>query len=99
MSMLKSPIGRLRLLGMLEGASFIVLLGVAMPLKYIAGYWMAVRVAGLVHGVLFLLFTVTLMRVWQEAGWSLKRVATVFIAALLPFGPFVIDRRLREDWQ
>jgi integral membrane protein len=96
--MLATAIGRLRLLGMIEGASFIVLLGIAMPLKYALDYPMAVRVVGLVHGILFVLFTVALFHVWQTRPWTTGRAALVFLAALLPFGPFVIDRRLREEW-
>lgn len=84
---------------MIEGASFVLLLGVAMPLKYVAGYPMAVTVVGMAHGVLFLAFCYALMRVWHDASWRLSRVAIVFVAALLPFGPFLIDRRLREEWQ
>ena len=54
--MLRTPVGRLRLIAMLEGASFLLLLGVAMPLKYLGGMPHAVRVPGLVHGFLFLAF-------------------------------------------
>jgi integral membrane protein len=96
--MLATAIGRLRLLGMVEGASFIVLLGIAMPLKYVAGYPIAVRVVGLTHGVLFILFSIALFHVWQTRPWTTGRAALVLLAALLPFGPFVIDRRLREEW-
>jgi integral membrane protein len=90
----KTPITRLRQIGFVEGISFLLLLGVAMPLKYFAGVRMAVTVAGWIHGVLFVTFCFALLRVMLHARWSLARGAAVFIAALLPFGPFLIDRRL-----
>ncbi len=97
MKILGTPLGRLRAIGMMEGASFLLLLGLAMPLKYVWGLPMAVRVVGLVHGLLFLLFCVALARVSAQLGWSRRRAAVVFIAALLPFGPFVVDGGLREE--
>jgi integral membrane protein len=87
----------LRLVGILEGISFLVLLFVAMPLKYAYGYPIAVRIAGSVHGGLFLWFVATLYRVGDERDWPAKRSATALVAALLPFGPFVLERSLRRE--
>lgn len=81
---------------MLEGISYLLLLGVAMPLKYVAGMPMATKVTGWAHGALFVILIALLLHVWVERSWPLRRVAMVFAAALLPFGPFLIDRRLRE---
>ena len=86
----------LRLLALTEGVSFLLLLGVAMPLKYMAGMPMAVKIAGWIHGILFVALCYVLLRVTIENRWPLSRAALVFIAALLPFGPFVIDRRLKH---
>ena len=97
--MLKTSIGRLRAIGLAEGVSFLLLLGVAMPLKYLAGFPQAVTAAGWLHGLLFITFCVALTQAHQEAQWTAWRSAMVLIAALLPFGPFVIDRRLREEDQ
>lgn len=91
---LSTPLGRLRLVGMLEGVSFLALLGIAMPLKYFAGQPEAVRVLGMAHGVLFLAYALALVHAHLEYGWPVKRSALVFLAAFLPFGPFVVDRRL-----
>ena len=52
----QSPIGRLRIIAFLEGVSFLLLTGIAMPLKYMAGMPMAVKIAGMAHGVFFILF-------------------------------------------
>nr|MBJ6878079.1 DUF3817 domain-containing protein [Vibrio cholerae] len=54
--MLSTPIGRLRAIGLIEGISFLLLLFVAMPLKYFAGFATAVKITGMAHGVLFILF-------------------------------------------
>lgn len=95
--MLKSPIGRLRLIGMLEGISFILLLGIAMPLKYLAGKPGAVSVVGMAHGILFTLFCLALLQVMNACDWSIKKALRPFVAALIPFGPFLIDRELRAE--
>ena len=91
----KNPIPFLRLAGLVEAASFLVLLGVAMPLKYLAGKPEAVKVVGWVHGVLFVVFCLALLRTLVLARWPVGRAAMVFVAALLPFGPFVVDRRMK----
>jgi integral membrane protein len=95
--MLKTSIGRLRAIGLVEGVSFLLLLGVAMPLKYFAGIPQAVTIVGWLHGLLFIAFCMALTQAHQDAKWSAWRSATVVIAALLPFGPFVIDKKLREQ--
>ena len=89
-----SPIGRLRAVALTEGISFLVLLGIAMPLKYLAGMPLAVKIAGWIHGILFIAVCYVLSRTAAELSWPRRQVITVVIAALLPFGPFVIDRRL-----
>ena len=95
--MLKTPIGQLRAIALLEGLSFVVLLGIAMPLKYLWDYPLAVRIVGTIHGVLFLGVCAVLLNVRQVTGWTAARAATVLVAALLPCGPFVIDGRLRRE--
>ena len=96
--MLKSPIGRLRLVGLLEGCSFLILLYASIVEKRIKGNEEAIFVPGLIHGVLFVLYCMLLHQARKPAGWSLKTSAKVFLAAWLPLGPFVIDPWLgRED--
>jgi integral membrane protein len=92
----KNPIPFLRQIAFAEAISFLVLLGVAMPLKYFAGLPIAVKIVGLIHGLLFLTFCVALFRVMTRAKWPIGRGALIFVAALLPFGPFVVDRRMRD---
>lgn len=91
-----SSVHTLRLLALTEGVSFLVLLGVAMPLKYLAGLPMAVKIVGWAHGILFVALCYVLLRVTLEKSWPLTRAGLVFLAALIPFGPFLIDRRLKN---
>jgi integral membrane protein len=95
--MVRTSVSRLRIIGLIEAISFLILLGVAMPLKYFAGLPQAVSVVGWIHGLLFMAFCVVLTQAHQEAKWTIWRTGGVLIAALLPFGPFVIDKRLREE--
>jgi integral membrane protein len=67
-----------------------------MPLKYAAGMPAAVKIAGWVHGVLFALFCALLLYTLVIARWSVGRTALVLVAALLPFGPFLVDRRMKQ---
>lgn len=96
-SWFSSPIGRVRAAGLLEGSSFLALLAIAMPLKYLADMPMPVRVVGWVHGILFLIFCAALLSAHRHGSFSFGRLVMLFIAALLPFGPFVMDRGLREQ--
>lgn len=89
-------IGHLRSVALVEGVSFLVLLGVAMPLKYLADLPLAVKIVGWAHGVLFMWLLVALALVKLLGRWTWRESGVVLLAALLPFGPFVIDRRLRE---
>jgi integral membrane protein len=88
---------RLRIAAGLEGISYLVLLGIAMPLKYLAGRPEAVQVVGWIHGALFVLFLITLGHVWRLARWPYDRVAGALAAGVIPFGTFVLDRCLRRD--
>jgi integral membrane protein len=92
-----TPIGFLRVVAFIEGWSYLLLLGVAMPLKYIAGLPLAVTIVGAIHGGLFLLFCAALLRATMAARWSMPWAGVVFASSLVPFGTFVIDGRLRRD--
>ena len=92
----RNPVQFLRRVALIEGISFLVLLGVAMPLKYFAGMPGAVKVVGWAHGVLFVVFCAALLQTMVVAKWSIGRAALVFVASLVPFGPFVIDGKMRQ---
>jgi integral membrane protein len=95
--MLATTVGRVRAAGLIEGISFLVLVGIAMPLKYFAGMPEAVRIAGWIHGLLFMVFFVVLLVAHGEKRWPLSFTGLVFLAALVPFGPFLVDRRLKRE--
>lgn len=95
--MSNTPLGRFRLIALLEGISYLLLLGVAMPLKYAAGMPMAVKIVGWAHGVLFVLYMLFGLHAALDRRWSIPFVAGAVLASLIPFGTFVLDRRLREE--
>jgi len=95
--MLDTAIGRLRAIGLLEGTSFLILLGVAMPLKRLAGMPGAVTLVGWIHGVLFILFCAALAHAAISSRWRGARVGQLFIASLLPFGTFLVDGSLKRE--
>ena len=95
---MKNPVALLRRITLIEGVSFLVLLGIAMPLKYFAGMPMAVKIVGWAHGLLFVAFCSVLLHTMIRARWSFARAAMVFVASILPFGPFTLDRRMRQ-WE
>ncbi|WP_375768129.1 DUF3817 domain-containing protein [Archangium gephyra] len=97
--MLKTPIGRFRAVALLEGLSFILLLFIAMPLKYLAGMPLGVKLVGWAHGMLFVLYLLLLAEVAAVHRWPLVRILGTFIASLVPFGTFVLDARLRREDQ
>jgi integral membrane protein len=89
----------LRLVALLEGVSFLLLLFVAMPRKYLFEDPSWVRVVGMAHGVLFIAFVIVLVQAASEHGWPLKRASGAFVASLIPFGTFVLDRTLKREQQ
>jgi len=95
--MFDSALARFRAISLVEGTSFLVLLLVGMPLKYMAGMPTPNMIIGWVHGLLFILYLVMLGFVSADRQWPLKRSALALIAAVVPLGPFVFDRSLREE--
>ena len=87
---------RLRLIGLIEGTSTIVLFGVAVPLKYAAEMPTAVSIVGPIHGVLFLLLVWMFFLAIGRIPIRVRLFAAGVLAALLPFGPFVVDRWLKK---
>jgi integral membrane protein len=98
MIVLNTPVGRVRAVGMVEAVSFLLLVFVAMPMKRIfqmpegevAVFWV-----GLVHGILFLAYAAAAFWAWRQRHLTGKLLLTAAVASVLPFGPFVIDRRLK----
>ena len=85
-----------RTLSVLEGISLLVLVLIAMPLKYVMGIPLAVRIVGLLHGVLFLALLAVAFQVLLERSLSKGRVLGVLGLSLVPFGFLFADRFLRQ---
>jgi integral membrane protein len=96
---MKTPLSRLRQIGDIEGISYLLLLGVAMPLKYFAGKPEAVTIVGGIHGFLFVAFGIALIDVWIREKWSFGKVIVAFLSSLIPFGTFWLSGRIRREEQ
>jgi integral membrane protein len=81
-----------------EGLSYMVLLAIAMPLKYFFDFPQAVKVVGWAHGLLFMLYVALLLTCWIKCRWSFWRVCGYFIASLLPIVPFIVERQLKNEY-
>ncbi len=89
-------IGQFRIIGFIEGISYLILLFIAMPMKYMLGIAVATKIVGMIHGILFIAFLIILMQAAQKYNFSSKDSAIFFIASLIPFGTFFTDKRLGE---
>jgi len=87
-----NPLRMLRVVGFAEGLSFLFLLFVAVPLKHLAHIPGPVRVCGALHGGLFLLFLVSLLRATLEHEWKATTALRLFVLSLIPFGFVGVDR-------
>lgn len=94
----KNPITQFRIVALAEGISYLVLLGIAMPLKYLLGQEWAVRLVGSIHGGLFILFVIALIRAAAFGRWSWGRSLEAFISSLLPFGTFYLEYKYQQDF-
>jgi integral membrane protein len=91
-----AKISVLRKIGFAEGLSWLLLLGIAMPLKYFAGQPLPVKIVGWVHGLLFISYILQLYRVQVSSKWPFKVTLLGCLAAFLPFGTWVYDKRLKK---
>lgn len=87
----------LRRAGIAEGISFLVLLCIAMPVKYLLKEPMAVTVVGWIHGILFVAFLFLAWEVKTDRNKSMKWMGTAFLASILPGGTFFFDKKLKEE--
>ena len=91
---LNTTLGKLRVVAFVEGVSFLLLLFIAMPLKYWAGLPQMVRVVGMAHGLLFVLYVLYAFLAKVEYGWSFRKLALALLASVVPFGTFYADKHL-----
>ncbi|WP_443938457.1 DUF3817 domain-containing protein [Pedobacter sp. MW01-1-1] len=93
---MRDSVSLFRKVALAEGISFLLLLFVAEPLKHFAGMPEAVKYTGWLHGLLFVLYVATLIMAAMEEKWKFGKVAILFVASLIPFAPFVVDKKLKD---
>ena len=81
-----------------EGISYLLLLVIAMPLKYIYDIQAPVKYLGWAHGILFVVYCVLLLIVWIKLKWKFGKVFLAFFASLIPFATFILERRLKKEY-
>jgi len=89
-----SQLRKMRSVSLLEGTTLLLLVGVAVPLKHLAGYPIATRIMGPVHGIAFVLYVWMLIQTVSIGGWSRGATARMVLAAFIPFGAFLNERAL-----
>jgi integral membrane protein len=86
-----------RKIAMTEGISFLVLLFIAMPMKYMAGMPLAVTIIGGIHGALFVLFIIMAWLVKNEYQRDFLWIVKAFVASIIPFGTFIMDKEWKKE--
>ncbi len=82
-----------RITSYLEGISYLLLLGVGVPLKYLANDDSWVKALGMPHGILFIAYIFLVIVIKQKLNWDNKTMFIVLLAAIIPFGTFYVDRK------
>ncbi|QDH80743.1 DUF3817 domain-containing protein [Echinicola soli] len=90
-------LNRFRIISYAEGISYLLLLFIAMPLKYTMDMPLAVKYTGWVHGLLFIAYVYLIFPTRRSLNWTFRRTLFALIASVLPFGPFLFDRKLRQQ--
>lgn len=88
-----SLLNSFRIVALLEGVSYILLLFIATPIKYLGNDPMYVKLLGMPHGVLFLVYIVLAIMVSRERRWNIQTLLIVLVASLIPFGTFYIEKK------
>ena len=91
-------VARFRTVAFIEGLSYLALLFIAMPLKYLADLPLAVRVVGMAHGLLFVAYCVLVALLLARGTFSFLRATWAMLMSVVPFGTFVLDRQLARDF-
>ena len=94
---MSTPLSRFRAIALSEGISFLVLLIIAMPMKYMLDIPEPVKYVGWAHGVLFVLYVLTLAHVFFAERWSFLKGVLAFALSFVPFGTFWLDKKLKEE--
>ena len=95
--MLNTHLSRLRFFGYLEGISFLILLGICVPLKHMYGMPKPTTYVGMLHGLLFIGYCICVYNIKEEKKWNGTKTFWAILAAFLPFGTFVADVKLFRE--
>lgn len=90
---LKTLIGQLRLLAIVEGISYL-LLGITVPMKYFMEMGTPNKIVGMIHGVLFISYCIWVYVYYNHAKWKTSTLLWSLFASIIPFGTFVADARI-----
>lgn len=94
--MLTNTLLQFRLIAFIEGVSYLALLFIAMPMKYMFDIPEATKIVGMTHGILFIIFVFILLKAKVEYKWSIIWSMVAFISSLIPFGTFFIDKKIKS---
>jgi integral membrane protein len=92
-----TPLGRYRVMAYVVGVGLLVLVFVAMPLKYLAHSDGAVKLVGPLHGFLYVVYLLVAADLAVKRRWGLGRTALVLLAGTVPFLSFVVERRISRE--
>ena len=90
---LKTQVKLFKWISVLEGISFLLLLFIAMPLKYIFDMPEMVKQVGMAHGVLFIAYILGGLLLIKPMKWSLTQIGIILGCSILPFGPFYVEKK------
>lgn len=86
-----------RLIALLEGVSYILLLFIATPIKYLNGDPQYVKLLGMPHGILFMAYIVLAIWLKPDYNWNQRTFVTVLVASIIPFGTFYVDKKFLKS--
>jgi integral membrane protein len=81
-------------LAIAEGISFLIILGITMPLKYLMNYGMPNKIIGMIHGALFIYYVIAVFLVKKQFKWNAKDTFIALIASIIPFGTFYVEKKM-----
>ena len=86
-----------RLISFLEGISYLLLLFIAVPIKYFQGDATYVKMLGMPHGILFMGYIILAILIQKQMKWNLKTMGIVVLASIIPFGTFYVDKKYLQS--
>lgn len=95
--MLNTALKRFRLISAIEGLSYLILVFIAMPIKYLEDNPIYVKFFGMAHGVLFIIFMISLFETKRKESWHTGFIFQLFVLSLIPFGAFSIENKVKGD--